>query len=284
MGEKNATISYLNFTADLQSGKSKTIYFVPEKEFSFLEISSYEKFSIPVFYTNFSSSTFENETNSSQNSSENQEEKIYSILVPENLTITKISNKTTEIFFEIKNEGSAIENLVLSSDFEALTISPETISLDENQLVNVSVKLNEIAVGFFPKEISFFVGDKKIGSTKIEIFSFASQEASNEFNSESQQQTCAELQLFSCEQNQYCVGEYSYSQKEGKVCCETECKSSPEEQPKSNTKSILFGIGGLLLICLIVFVVYKRNKKIKDKKPEDKFKEIEKKFSTKNIK
>lgn len=274
-GEEDMNLSIESFFISMTSGSDRRISDGLPSGFYFLTINSYEKFVIPIFnYGSTNSSYAENDSILTNN---------YSgcLSVDENISLTHIVDKNGEYFINIKNDCNfSLENITISSEFENIMFGNELLDFVADEIKNVSLYSDISKSGVFNLNIDLAYKDEKLRQTKITIFSFKNETSATVFNqtyNNPAKLSCEERDGTFCTQEQSCSSDnYDYYPENALLtCCFSDCVSI---NSLINWNNVIFGMVGVLIILGILYLLYRRSNKIKNANPEEKFKELDKRY------
>jgi len=265
LGNTNLSISYLSESLELNTQENSKISFTPEQTFSFLEISTYKNFKIPIIYTPFT-----------QEENQTQEKEILLKSSPGNIQLKINQNKTQNQTIKLFNFAETnITNIKITKSLNMIQTSDlEKIIGKSNQ--NLTITINAQEQGFFKDNLTIsFEQDATDFELiiPIEIFVFPSNISIEQINEN--QNSCQELGGKICV-NQKCEGEYTYTSNQ-EYCCLGECKDF-EKDPKDSSSSYswIWGIVIFIAVGTAGFFIYKKVKKSKPQKPQDKLQQTSK--------
>lgn len=264
-GTAMLNITYNETTISIQPLKTEEITFTPTKVFSFTEISSYKKFSIPTIYPP-ANGTFQ--AKPQLDLKPNPE-----LLFVELFTKTK-SQETIQLF----NFGEEIiTNIKITSDqtfIDAKLI--ENISAKE--VYNLTITLSPQNPGHFQGNINItYTQHEKQNTLQIPLSIFVLPQGSTQEDFQIQKETCEEKGGIPCSTEEICDGKATFT-KNNEYCCIGTCQ--PIKQDKKD-----FSYGWLIAIIIFITLIaggyyfYKKQKKIKPQTPEEKIKETSEKYS-----
>ncbi len=274
-GEEDMNLSIETFFISMSSGSDRRISDGLPSGFYFLTINSYEKFVIPIFnYGSTNSSYAENGSTLTNN---------YSgcLSVDENISLTHIVDKNEEYFINIENNCNfSLENITISSEFENIMFGNELLDFMPDEIKNVSLYSDISKSGVFDLNIDLAYENEKLGQAKITIFSFKNETSATVFNQTYNNPTklsCEERNGTFCTQEQSCSSDnYDYYPENALLtCCFSDCVSI---NSLINWNNVIVGIVGVLIILGILYLLYRRSNKIKNANPEEKFKELDKRY------
>ncbi|MFA4960578.1 MAG: hypothetical protein WC548_02840 [Candidatus Pacearchaeota archaeon] len=244
----------------LKPSESENFYFISNKNLTFIEIETYKNFLIPVM---------------SEHNFKNISEEVYLKYNPElilkNLIIGEKTNQTIELF----NFGDEeIKNIEIVSDLDFLKFS-ELNNISKKTVHNLTVFFQHKNPGSFKGNINISYSQfNKTNKISIPLSLFVLQNGSTEENFTISIKTCSEINGVVCSTSEICEGESSFT-KGGEYCCLSQCKKVEEN---SSTSTWIYGILIFLLIGIVVYLLYAKSKKTRQKNPEEKIDEISKNY------
>ncbi len=262
-GNTDLEVSYLDQTVTLLPLQTQQISYSPENAFSYLAISSYEEFNIPIIYFPF------------ENPPEQIEQKIESNLKasPTKLQLKLNAKKQQQETIQLINFGqSNIIDITILSDLEILTI-PEITQIPAKSIYNLTLDFYSEQQGVFNSNLTILFSENDSQDSIIiplEIYAFPEEQDLE--NIEQQDQTCAELSGKVCNSNEVC----SVSLKltfGGEYCCLGTCEK-PEEE--GGSWGWLWGLIIILALGGGGYFIYKKVKKTKPIQPGEKLKQTSK--------
>ncbi len=260
----------LNFTygeneSSLEPLATQEITLSPAQIFSYFNISSYKEFSVPIIYPT-ANATFESPLVKYDLRHEPE------LLLAELFT----NNKTQEIiqFFNFGNDN--ITDIHATSDLSFIEIEqPEDMSARGIQ--NLTLILTPKVSGHFQGYVNItYIQNETQHALSVPLSLFVLPEGSTEEDFEISEETCEEKSGTVCQPNEECDIKIVFT-KNGESCCLSTCQPDEKEDESGN-----YG----WLIALIIFAVlggggyylYKKQKQITPKTPEDQMKEASEKF------
>ncbi len=232
----------------------KKILFEPNASFSYFEVKTYATFRVPVIYIPLTNKSQEIETKLKAN--------------PSSLQLKIIAGKEEIKQLELLNFGETnITEISISTNIPILKFS-ELKEINAKEVKNISLKFYSEKTGFFDGNISVeFHQDEKKQLLIVPIRVYVFPKNTSEENLEINEKSCAELGGEICSSN-LCDGESTFTY-EG-YCCLGNCR---KEEENEKSYGWLFGVGILLFLGIIGFLVYRKFKKIKPQKPEEHLRE-----------
>jgi hypothetical protein len=266
-GNVELEINYGGEELTLASSETKEVQMTPTESFSYLNISSYKDFSVPIIYLSVA-----NESPWSRGESELRPDKslIHINLIAgqkkiENLTLFNfVEENITDI--EITSEVGILE-ISKIEDLEAKTDETITLTFDaENE-------------GFVGGEIiiEYLVGEEKKNIT-IPVNAYILSEGSSEEDFEISGETCEEKGGIFCPEDESCGGESTWTSDEPYYCCLGNCIAQDPKKGDEPSFGWLIGLIILIALGIIGFFIYRKYKKTKPQKPEEKLAETGKTY------
>jgi len=252
----NLSYSYDNISEEISISpeSSKKISFSPQKPFSYLKISSYEEFNIPVIYTKLGS--------------ENKPETISLKANPSYLQVKAISESESRETIEIVNfaeKNISIESI--DSDADILGFS-ELKEVCAKSVSNLTLIINPVKTGFFRANITIeFSADGSNGKfllIPVDIYVFPVNVSSSQM--QVQANLCSDFNGILCSQDENCDGNAKFTS-DG-YCCIGNC-IKPDEPADY---SWLWGLIIIFFLGVAGFLAYKKFRSV-GKKKEDKMQE-----------
>ena len=266
----NAGTTILNLTYNkiklsLEPSETQKIDLDPTEVFSYLNISTYKKFSIPIIYPTLNA-TFESPL-------------VQLDLRPdhETLLVELFTNNKTQKTIQLFNFGDKnITDIQATCDLSFVKIE-QLEDIQTRGVQNLTITFNPKNPGHFQNYINItYIQYLKQNTFSIPLSLFILPKGSDTGNFETSKETCEELSGIVCNSKEICNGDAIFT-KNGEYCCFGLCQSTTKDKSETN-----FG----WLIALIIFAVlggggyylYKRQKKIKPKKPKEQMKDSSDKF------
>lgn len=280
-GEESINFSINEFFMSLSAGSSRQISGDLPNGFSFLRIVSYKNFDVPIL--NYGNSMNISPENYSTNAAKNNYSGCLDIY--ENMSIDSIVGKNEYYFLSIRNNCSfSLENIEMVPEMDYIKMNDNMLNFTIGGSKSLSFSTDIPGSGVFTSNINFYYANEKLTQTKIIIFSFKNETSLTTFNQTYNSPTklsCEERNGIFCTQEQSCSSDdYDfYPENPTQTCCFSKCVGLA---PPTNWNNIIIGIVGLLLISAVLYILYKMSKKVKTSNPEDKFKELDKKYQ-KNV-
>ena len=259
----NAT--YNENTISIQPLTTREITLIPNKIFSFDEISSYKKFSIPTIYPS-ANGTFQAKTQLDLKSN------------PELIFAEIFTNNKSKQIVQLFNFGNeSATNIKVISDFQFIDAEPmENISARE--VKNLTLTFSPSNSGHAQGNLNItYTQYSKQNTLQIPLSIFILPKGSSTEDFQISKETCEEKNGIPCTINEICDGKATFT-KDNEYCCIGTC--TPINQDKSS-----FGYGWLIAIIIFIalagggYYFYKRQKKIKPQSPDEKIKETSEKYS-----
>ncbi len=261
-GNSEINISYNEEKISLMPNDFKKIIYYPNNSFEFFHVSAYKEFLIPIVYNNFS---FDN----------NGAGDIKNILKadPSLIQANIISKQRHEERISLVNFADInLTDFLITSDLNIIEI-PEISEIKAKEIKNISFIFSADDVGVLQGSIivSYKHGEL-MEFIEIPVIAYIFPENSTADDLIVQPDRCSDLQGNLCTNQETCEGQATYAS-DG-YCCIGDCVSViPEEK---TSYSWLIGLIIIILVCIGGFFFYKKYKKIKPEKPEDKLKETSK--------
>ena len=245
--------------------ESKTFALNPKEVFSFFNVSTYKDFSIPIIYLSANDSI--------EPVDGLQDLKPQTQQISTNLIAGESETKK----FLLYNFGDFnLTNIVFSTDLDFLEIE-EIDSIAPRGIVNLTLIFSPENPGHFEGEIKIKYNNGEEDFTLIIPLSlFVLEEGSDLDNFTISDESCEELGGASCSNDETCNGDATFAQ--GRVyCCLGTCEVS-EESGSGSAKTW----GGIILFLIlggVGYYFYKKSKKVKGIKPEEKIESSTKSYA-----
>jgi hypothetical protein len=268
-----------NFEMDLTYGEeeitlapseTREVLISPPESFSYLNISSYKNFAVPIIYLSV--------LNESVWTGEEELLKVDKSLIHINLVAGE-EKRENITFFNFAEEN--ITDIEISSDIEFLKIEEiEEIPAKEDKTITFTIEAE--GEGFVGGEILVeyeVEGEGRNITLPVNIYILA--EGSSIENFSLGEETCSEKEGIFCSTNEYCEGATNWTSDSPHYCCLGNCQEN--EDPRGDDEGgygWLIGLLILVVLGVIGFFVYKKYKKAKPQKPKDKLEDIGKKYET----
>ena len=272
VGRSSLSVSYLSERVTLSPDESQKIYFTPKEKFSYLTLSTYDRFDVPIIYT----PPIIKAINQTENISPKIVEitplpikKVINIRAnPSHLSLSTLTNKSISDVIELVNYGNV--------DVNSILISKNSSSLSYDPLAQIFSQSSSIfKINFFSAEsgifkdnlvLLFLSADPNINTTLIiplEIAVSKIELPKPEIKTKSK--TCSELNGLKCLSEKDCTGAITYAF-DG-YCCIGLCKT-PEIEKEEKDYRWLIGIIILVVIALVGFLIYRKVEQTRSKTAE----------------
>ncbi len=265
LGDRPLNVSYSDLELGIPAGDFKEIEFSPSEVFSYLNISSYKKFSVPVIYFPANDSFYIPEDLNLKTN-------------PSKILSNLILGEDTDQIIELFNFGdSNMENFTISSDLEFVEIE-DFKTLVSRDSVNLTIT-------FSPEELGYFKGDLRVSyfqngvesSFRIPLNLFVLPEGGNLDDVKISGESCSELGGTTCGASEKCSNDPLFSG-DGKLCCVGTCDSTDSSTSGKSSRGLI-GFLIFVVIGIVGYIIYKKSKKTVQKNPEEKLKESSKKYT-----
>ncbi len=266
-GTETLDVEYGKEEISLASFETKEITIIPEEVFSYLDISTYKDFSIPIIYPS-ADAIF---VSPSVKPSLRQD--------PDIILVELLSGTKLEETFELFNFGNdTLTEIQIVSDFDFIEVE-EIADIAPKEVRNVTLE-------FDPKEPGHFEGNINITYTQVEdqntllipLDLFILPKGANATIFEIVEETCEGASGTICEEGERCYGEMIGSTDPG-YCCSGTCAADEEEESEGGGYGWLIGLIIIVAIAGGVYYLYKKQKAIVPKKPEEQMKESSDKYA-----
>jgi len=242
----------------LGAGETEKLSFQPSQSFSYINISTYENFKIPVIYIPLTS--------------DEDTKKLNTLLKPSpsHVQIKVIAKQKSSQTIELFNFGDTnISSLDIKTNLSVVEFEPIEF-IQAKSVENLTLNFFSEKQGFFIGSLSLnYLQDNESKQVIIPLEVYIFPESSSLQDLEKTGKTCGELGGKTCIPNvEQCEGEVKYT---GEFCCLGECKKINEEK---KNYAWIFGIIIFVILGVIGFFVYKKYKKAKLPKPKEKLKQV----------
>lgn len=272
VGTAVLNLTYGKNKTSLSPSESKEIVLNPKNYFSYFNISTYEKFSIPVICLYSVKSIIRNST---IEQTKNKSELKYKpkLLVAE-LVVDNETSKSVELF----NFGDDnITNIKTTTDISFAKVK-KIIDMHGRGVQNLTIVFKADKSGYFRGHINItYTQNEKKNFISIPMSLFVVPEKTNStvsFNVSGK--TCSEISGVVCEDGEICDAKATFTES-GEYCCLSKCQPT-KKSGNSAGYGWIVGIIILLSISALGYYIYNKQRKLKPKKPADKLKEISEKF------
>ncbi len=279
IGSRQLNVFFNKEKISINPSESHELKIEPNTTFSFVNISGYKNFLIPVLYLNAK----KNNTNIS--SSPKKVTKIYSnlraspkLFFAEIFTNTK-SEKTIRLFnFGTNN----LTNLQATSSIQFIKIL-EPQHMQGRGVENLTLKLYPTSSGHFSGEINIsYTENKTKNILKIPLSIFVLPEGTPKENFQVKKKTCQELSGKICNHGMICNGTATFT-KNGEYCCLGSCLQISSGNSKSEGYGWIVAMAIFSILGFIGYYFYKKQKQIGSKTPTDSLNLLTKKFERRLI-
>lgn len=240
------------------------ITLIPTQTFSYLNISSYKEFSIPIIYPT-ANATFESplvQLDLRQN--------------PELLLAELFTNTKTQETIQLFNFGNDnITEIQATSDLSFIKIE-QLEDMPARGIQNLTLILTPETSGHFQGHINVtYNQSSKLNTLSIPLSLFVLPEGSTPEDFEISEETCEEKLGTVCQDDEECDIKIIFT-KNGESCCLGICQPIAKER-KGNYGWLI----ALIILAVLGaggYYLYKKQKQMIPKTPEDKLKEVSEKF------
>ena len=263
----NSGSSVLNLTyneneTSLNPLESQTITFTPTQTFSTLNISTYKEFSIPIIYlaenATFKSPIIKSELR--QN--------------PELFFSETFTETSTQGIIELFNFGdNNITNLQLTSNVDFIK-AEELEDMLPRGIQNLTLTLNPKVPGHFQGTINItFTQNETEDILEIPLSIFVLPQGTPTESFQIKNETCKELSGTVCPSETLCNGTATFTKSiNPEYCCLGSCVETKDKDSESNGFGWLVGIVILIILALIGYYFYKKQKQITPQAPQEQLK------------
>lgn len=268
MGTSGLNLTYNNSELSLSPGQTKEITIVPKNTFSYLNISSYKKFSIPIILIDENNS--KNELNPTFN------DNINLIANPIRVSIEASVNNETISKIQLFNKGNkTMDKIKIDSDidFEKVEI-PNNISGRQSE---------NLTIYFLPKELGYFEGhlnityseNKSENKLSIPINLSVLPQGESIKNITFSKEKCEDIGKV-CATNELCNGTAKFAN--GEYCCLDTCVLNSKNKKNGGSWGWLIGLLILVGLGYGGYYLYKKQKSMPSENSGKKLKEISEKY------
>lgn len=293
-GNSTLDIKYDKESYSINPGEYKKIKPELIYGFSYYNINSYQKFSIPIFYT--LNNTLENET---IDDSDNNVTKIENVSITDEIKLEILKESVYPVYigdksnvtFYIKNTGnSSLYNLTInSSNFSVYPNEIEFIEPNESIEINLSVSLD--ISNLYIEEINIYHDNEIINNDSLHIITVETEDELEQIENSKDDTylvTCSSLggeleildktECSSPDGDECSHGDcWVYNIGESNRCCLTGVKNISDKSSKKSASDIVIGILILLVVAGIGYLFYKKSNIKKSDNVKDIFKKADKK-------
>ncbi len=271
VGNSDMNISYQNTTLTLKTQQSQRITpaIQTNLEFQEIKVSSYKDFVVPIILL----STTKNQTTpSSQLKLKSSKEYIHI-----NSIVGESKKEQLELFsFSDKN----IINITISSSSDWIKIenSKEIISspILPRQTRNLTLSFDTETKGYFQGNITISFVPEETGESQtiiIPVYAYVFPENVTIENITISKDSCAQMGGISCNPiTETCSTTEEYAS-DG-FCCTSVCNPKPTQKPTNTSYGWLWGVIIFAILAIVGYFIYKKFKKVKPKKVEEKFTDL----------
>jgi hypothetical protein len=254
-------LTYGEDKTSLQPLELKEITISPDTTFSYFNISTYKDFSIPVIYLS-ANSTFQSPSVKSDLRTS-----------PELLFLELVAGENNKSNIELFNFGNeTLDNIQITSDQDFIEIN-EIENISARGVVNLTLSLSPEVPGHFQGSINIsYSQNEEQNIISIPLSIFVLPEGSDIETFELLEGTCAELGGNVCESGFICEGNANFTSSQ-EYCCLGECKVIEDNSSSGGGWGWIIGIIILIGLGAGGYYLYKKQKQVVPKKPEEQMKE-----------
>ena len=263
-GNVTLNLTYDETELSLETSETREINLNQTEPFSYLNISSYKEFSIPIIYL------------TTVTEPESPSTKPGLVSHPQLLLVELFTNNETQKTIQISNlVNENITDIQTTSNLSFVTVGQlQDMGTQETQ--DLIVTFNTKNPGHLQGYINItYAQNSETNILSVPLNLFILPEGS-EPDFQISEETCEEISGIVCTTKEICDGEATFT-KNGEYCCLGICQSTAKDESENN-----FG----WIIALIIFGVlgaggyylYKKQKKVTPKKPEEQMKESSEKL------
>jgi len=265
-GTVELNIKYGELEISLQPSETYDVITIPEQVFSYINISTYKEFSIPIIYPTANATFISPSVQLDLRQS------------PELLLAELITNTESQETIELFNFGNeTLTNIQITSDFTFIE-TEEIENISAREVKNLTITFDPKIPGHFQGNINItYTQNAEQNTLSIPLSLFILPEGSTTEDFERVNETCTELSGTVCESGFICTGEATFT-KNQEYCCLGTCESTEQESEGG-------GFGWLIGIVIIAalgfggYYFYKKQKKVIPKKPSEQIKESSEKYT-----
>lgn len=270
----NSGTSSLNLTCNenetsLSPFQTLEVILTPSQTLSFLNISTYKDFSIPIIY----------------------------LKATQNTTFISPSIKPdlradiTLLFLELFTENKTQSTIQLfnfgDQNITDIKTTHNTSFLKIEKLENIQPRgAQNLTLSFQPKTPGHFqdkinityIQNQTKSEIQVSLSIFVLPKGTIEKNFQIKEETCQEISGQICEEGTICNGDATFT-KNSEYCCLATCiKIKDDNSEISNGFGWILAIAIFIILGIAGYTLYKKQKKFKSQTPKDKLSEISKKF------
>jgi hypothetical protein len=262
-------LTYNDNETSLLPSQTKEITLDPEEVFSYLDISTYKEFSVPIIYfkadenTTFISPSVKADLRSN----------------PELLFLELFTENETQSIIEIFNFGDEnITDIKATHNTSFLTIE-EIQNLPPRGIQNLTLTFQPENPGNFQDKINItYTQNQTQQELQISLSIFVLPKGEPIENFEVKEETCQEMSGKVCEDGYLCNGTATFT-KNSEYCCLATCVELENTDPSDSSGfGWLIGIVILAILSIGGYALYKKQKAFKPQTSKDKLNEVSKKF------
>jgi hypothetical protein len=266
-GKTNLEFTYLGNKSNLSVDSSTEILPSLTKNFSYLEIKTYKTFRVPIIYQKIN--------NQNPNPLPPKETFLKSNLLELTAELTENTEQNKNIQLFNFGDGNITDIKITSSVSFLKAFAPENI--EPNSAKNFSITLTPKNSGQVKGNLNItYTQSNSTNILSLPLNLFILPKGSTEEDFKISSETCTQKNGTICSSNEFCTGKSGFA-KDG-YCCLAVCKPLEKDDEGSGIGWI-FGIIIFLVLAAVGYLLYKKSKKIKPKKPEDKLKEAATNYS-----
>jgi len=266
-GTSTLDLKYEETEISLEPFETHDIVIIPEQVFSYINISAYKEFAIPIIYL-IANATFKSPLI-----------KLDLRQSPELLSAELFTNNESQEVIELFNFGNeTITEIEIISDFEFIEIE-EIENISARGIKNLTITFNPESPGHFQGNINItYKQYAKQNTLSIPLTLFVLPKGATLEDFEIVNETCEEISGVVCEKGFICNGDAIFT-KSQEYCCLGTCESTGEDDSEGGSFGWLIGLVILIVLGGAGYYFYKKQKKVVPKKAEEQMKESSDKYA-----
>lgn len=265
-GDFPIVVDYLETSVELNASEEIEIGLEPLKEFSYINFYTYKTFQIPLIP-------------SGREEIVKREPLINYLRTINKSLILKVSSeeKNEEIIYLINAGDKSLSNISFSSTIDFIEFSKTYNEILANQTVNLSLLISPKGRGQIEGMVNIsYSSFNQSGLLKIPITLLIVPSGVGKENVSLSSKTCGDEGGVVCKDSKICDGKAIYSA-DGKYCCLSKCVIVEDPNEESNI-GWMIGVSIFVVIALVGFWAYRKQKKLKQK-PENSIAKVTEKYN-----